>query len=210
MIETRPTQALSSWIVVAMVAMIAIPGGIALHTVRAPVLQQITSPNPTPYGYTWSLLMFIIPIFVIAWWFLPNEDIRVPKRAFWWTIGVLVPFGFCLDFLFASRFFRFPNRQATIGVLAPAIGQSVPIEEYIFYLAGFVLILLLYVWLDEYWLAAYQVNGFPTRARQLDRLLQFHPWSVFVGLALICAAILYKKLRAASPHGFPLAISQSL
>ena len=54
-----------------------------------------------------------------------------------------------------------------------------PIEEYIFYFTGFVAILLIYVWLDEYWLVAYNVPDYAGESQQIQRLLQFHlnPWS---------------------------------
>jgi hypothetical protein len=198
-----PSPRLSAWIVVAMLAMVTIPAGITLHTIRVAVVPQVSSTNPTPHGYTWSLLLFVIPIVVIGMWFLPSEGIRIPQRAFWRTIGILVPFGFALDFFFANKFFEYPNAGATLGIGAPALGGSVPVEEYIFYFTGFVAILLIYVWLGEYWLAAYNVTDYPGEAKQIRRLLQFHPSSLIVGLALIAAAILYKKLRSPFPQGFP-------
>src|SRR5437667_9176823 len=53
-------------LVVAMLAMVAVPAGIALHTVRIPAPTQIPPADATPYGYTVSLLLFIIPIIVIG------------------------------------------------------------------------------------------------------------------------------------------------
>src|SRR5438128_4286642 len=76
-------------LVVAMLAMVAVPAGIALHTVRIPAPTQIPPADATPYGYTVSLLLFIIPIIVIGWWFVPHEGIKIPKRAFSRTISVL-------------------------------------------------------------------------------------------------------------------------
>jgi hypothetical protein len=66
-----------------------------------------------------------------------------------------VPFGCATDFFFASRFFVFENPGATLGISAPALNKPVPVEEYIFYLTGFIAVLLIYLWLDEYWLAKY-------------------------------------------------------
>lgn len=185
----------------AMFAMIAIPAGIALHTVKTAAVAQISSSNPTPYGYTWSLLLFVVPMVVIGWWFLPSAGIEIPQRAFWRTIGILVPLGFGLDFFFAHRFFTFSNTGATLGIGAPALGGCVPIEEYIFYFTGFITILLIYIWLDEYWLAAYNVPDYAGEAEQIHRLFQFHPSSLIVGAALLTAAIIYKKFHP--PGGFP-------
>ena len=145
--DDSPNPMLSAWIVVAMVAIIAIPVGITLHTVHDPATIRISSSNPTPFGYSWSLLLFVIPILVIGVWFLPSEQVQIPKRAFWRTIWILVPIGFGLDFFFAHRFFEFKNSGATVGIAAPAIGGGVPVEEYIFYFTGFLAVLLIYVWL---------------------------------------------------------------
>jgi hypothetical protein len=83
------------------------------------------------------------------------------------------------------------------------LGGPVPIEEYIFYLTGFLAVLLLYVWFDEFWLAAYNVPDYPGEAKKIRRLLQFHPDSVVLGLALVAGAFAYKKLLSPIPEGFP-------
>jgi len=193
---------LGPWIVLAMLAMVAVPTTITLNTVRTPAKLQIAA-NPTPYGYTWSLLLFIVPIVVIAFWLVPQEQVKIPKKAFWWTIGILVPLGCGLDFFFAARFFDFPNGDATLKIGAPALGKPVPIEEYIFYLTGFIAVLLIYVWLDEFWLAAYNVPDYRGESKMIPRLLQFHPSSAIVGALLIVAAVVYKKMFSPTPEGFP-------
>ena len=196
-------QRRAAMVVMAMLAMISVPAAITLDTVRHPATLAISSPDPTPHGYTLSLLLFIIPILVIGFWFLPQEDLKIPKKAFWRTIAILVPLGFGLDFFFASRFFVFPNRGATLQIDAPALGRPVPLEEYVFYLTGFILVLLLYVWLDQFWFAAYDVPDYPGEAKKISRLVRFHPTSLVVGAILIAVAIAYKKLISGSPEGFP-------
>ena len=186
-----------------MLAMVAVPAGITLHTVRTPAVAEISSTNPTPYGYTFSLLLFVVPILVIGFWFLPSENLRIPQRSFWRTLAILVPIGFGLDFFFANKFFVYPNAGATLGIGAPAVSGSVPLEEYIFYFTGFLAVLLIYVWLGEYWLAAYSKHDYCVESKQLRRLLEFHPSSLLAGIALIAAAILYKELRSPIPEGFP-------
>ena len=101
-IGPAPSPRLSSWIVAAMFGMIAVPAYFTLHTARVSSPGIPISPNPSPYGYTVSLLLFIIPIIVIAFWFIPREEIKISRKAFWWTIGILFPLGALLDFLFAS------------------------------------------------------------------------------------------------------------
>ena len=185
-----------------MLGMVALPAAITLNTVQRPAALSVPA-DPTPHGYTWSLLLFIVPIVVIGFWFLPREGVKIPQNAFWRTIAILVPLGWGLDFFFAQRFFLFPNRGATLGISAPALGGPVPIEEYVFYLTGFIAVLLIYVWMDEYWLAAYNVPDYPGEAKKIRRLLQFHPSSLIAGAVLIGMAIAYKELFAAGPKGFP-------
>jgi hypothetical protein len=200
-----PSPAVCAGIVIAMLAMIVVPAAITLHTVHSPVTLTPTSSNPTPYGYTWSLLLFIIPCVVIAGWFLPSEGLRIPQRAFLWTLVILVPLGFLLDFVFAQWFFDYPDAGATLGISAPALGHWVPLEEYVFYLTGFLAVLLLYVWLGEFWLAAYNEPDYPGEARNMRRVLQFHPTSLIAALVLIGAAWFYKKHFALPEDqaGFP-------
>jgi len=185
-----------------MLAMVVIPAAFTLHSVSSPGSLSV-GPNPSPHGYTWSLLLFIVPILVIAVWFLPSEGLEIPQRAFRWTLGILVPIGCLLDVIFAQWFFSFPNPKATLGIPAPALGRPVPIEEYIFYLTGFITVLLLYVWLSEYWLAAYTVEDYRDEAHALPGLLQFHPMSLVLGVALIAIAIIYKKWFSSVPDGWP-------
>jgi hypothetical protein len=193
---------LSAWLVALMLAMVAVPAAITLRTVHTPASISISIPNPTPYGYTWSLLLFVVPILVIGAWLVPTERVRIPRRAFGRTILLLTPIGFGLDIFFASRFFTFPNPGATLGIETPVVGGVVPIEEFFFYFTGFVAVLLIYLWLDEYWLAAYS----PPHTREPDysqRLLKFHPLSLVAGLVLVAVGIVYKKLYSPYPEGFP-------
>jgi hypothetical protein len=198
-----PSPRQSAWLVIAMLAYVAIPAGITLHTVRFPATISIPGPNPTPYGYTFSLLLFLVPIAAIGLWLVPTEGVEIPKRAFWLTIAILGPLGCALDIFFASRFFTFANKGATLGIDTPVVGGYVPIEEYVFYFSGFVAVLLIYLWLNEYWLSAYAVPDYKNESRQVPRLLRFHPASLIGGVALIAAAVLYKKFVSHSPDGFP-------
>ena len=201
--ETFRDPLRSSWLVLVLLVMMVIPAAITLKTVQFPGTLQISNPNPTPFGYTLSLSLFIIPIIVIGGWLVPSERLAFPRRAFWWTIGLLVPVGFGLDFFFGNTFFVFPNPGATLGIGAPALGGSVPAEEYVFYLTGFIAVLLIYVWLDEFWLAAYNVPDYAAEAEKIPRLIVFHPASLVAGVVLVAAAVIYKKFFAADPAGFP-------
>jgi hypothetical protein len=185
-----------------MLGMVALPAALTLRTVRtAPALIAPTA-NSSPYGYTVSLLLFVVPILVIALWFLPSEGVKVSKDSFVRTVAILFPLGAGLDFFFARSFFTYPNPDATLRITAPALGGGVPFEEYVFYFTGFVAVLLLYVWLDEYWLAAYGVRGNAQERAEFQRLLRFHPASLVWATVLISVAIAYRRLFVQDP-GFP-------
>lgn len=192
-------------LVIAILAMITVPAGLTLHTVHLSALNPAaaTTPGASPHGYTVSLLLFIVPILVIALWFVPQEGVKIEKKSFLWTIGLLFPIGAGLDFFFARYFFTFPNEGATLGIKAPALGSPVPIEEYAFYLTGFLCVLLLYLWLDQYWLAAYSIETESATRNQFQRLFNFHPESLVLAVVLVAGAIMYKKFFSPAPIGFP-------
>lgn len=189
-------------LVFAMLSMVAVPAGLTLHRVR--IAPRVPGPvaASSPYGYTVSLLLFIVPIVVILFWFVPTEHLKISKKSVTRTIGLLFPLGAGLDFFFARRFLTFPNPEATLQWHAPALGGSVPIEEYVFYFTGFTAVLFFYIWLDEYWLAAYSVPVDSARRGDFTRLLRFHPQSLILGAALIVGGILFRKLCVETP-GFP-------
>lgn len=184
-------------------AALIVPAAITLRTIVHPAILQATSDNPTPLGYTWSLALFVVPIAVLALWFASRPDLKFPRHAFWRTIGVLTPLGFALDLLFGNAFFVFPNKLATIGWKIPALGGPIPIEELVFYLSGFMLVLLSYIWCDEYWMAAYNVPDYEQAAKDVRRIVRFHFASVILGVVLIAAAVGYRKFVSGTPEGFP-------
>jgi hypothetical protein len=198
----NPSPRASFQILLGILIMIAVPAALTLHTAKVAPAVDFTAQNVTHYGYTISLLLFIVPILVIGIWFLPKEGVHISKRSFTRTISLLFPLGVILDFFFAQRFFTFPNPVATLGIKAPALGGGVPVEEYVFYLTGFIAVLLIYVWLDEYWLAAYSIPVDAARRSDFERLLRFHPQSLMLGVALIAGAILFRHFCVSAP-GFP-------
>ena len=184
-------------------AMLIVPAALTLTRVTHPGVLAIASDNPTPYGYTWSLLLFIVPIVVLGIWFVRQPELRFPRQAFWQTLAVLVPLGFLLDLAFGNAFFVFPNHGATIGLDVPVRGGTVPLEEFVFYLTGFMAALMSYIWADEYWMSAYNVPDYREAAHGIVRILRFHYPSALLGLALIVAAAVYKRFFSGSPEGFP-------
>lgn len=94
---------------------------------------------------------------------------------------MLAPLGFLLDLLFGNTFFTFPNKLATLGINVPALGGPIPVEEFLFYLTGFMVVLLSYIWGDEYWVRAYNVPDYSVAAGGIGRIVRFHLASVLLG-----------------------------
>ena len=84
--------------------------------------------------YTVSLLIWIIPVFVLTVFFI-NKRLLSPEKSFALivTVAVLAAAGCALDLLFAKSFFLFPNPRAVIGLKI----KGIPIEEFIFYVTAF-------------------------------------------------------------------------
>jgi hypothetical protein len=99
--QVSPSATVASGIVLGMLVMMIIPAILALGSVRIPAILQV-QPDASPHGYTWSLLLFIIPILVITVWFLRMEELEISQRAYWRTIGILVPTGCLLDAICAQ------------------------------------------------------------------------------------------------------------
>jgi hypothetical protein len=184
------------------IAGVVIPAAFTILRVQEPGVFSVDSANPTPLGYTVSLSLFVVPILGIAYWFYRNPDVRFHKTAFFMSLAILVPLGIVLDLLFGNRFFTFENEYAVLGIGIPAIGGDIPIEEIIFYITGFILVLLIYVWGDEFWFQAYNVPDYKAVLPPSSKILVFHPWSVGLGAVLFLAAIVYKTFFSGEA-GFP-------
>lgn len=193
----------SAGAVTAIVGVVLAAAALTLNTVKEAGTRTFSSDDPTPLGYTWSLSLFLLPLAYLLWWLYRHPDFPLQKKAFHRTLLVLVPSGFILDLLFAHTFFTFPNHGAVLGIEVPGRGGGIPIEEFVFYVTGFVFVLLLYVWADGYWFAAYDVEDYEGHARARGRLLVFHKESLFLALGLLAAAVVYKKVFSSSPEGFP-------
>lgn len=198
----RASSKSAAAVAISLICALIIPAALTLHTVKSPGTLVITSDNPTPLGYTISLSLFIFPMLSIGWWFFRHPTIRFQKRAFLWTVALMFPAGVILDLLFGNRFFVFLNHQAVLGIMVAAVGGAIPIEEFVFYLSGFIVVLLIYVWGDEYWFERYNVPDYPGESQKIDRILRFHPISLIIALLLMTFAVSYKIVWSGEP-GFP-------
>jgi hypothetical protein len=149
--------------VAALIATLTVAGTLAIVRVRASQAPVDFTLNPSPLGYTFSLALFIVPCAVFGVWMWRSPGTAEQRRAFLFTMILLIPLGFMLDLFFGRLFLKFPNLDATVGILIPGYdlrsgwsglfgpgwAPALPIEEFAFYLLGFIAILLAYVWGDQ-------------------------------------------------------------
>lgn len=185
------------------VAMIFVVAGIiAIHPIeKAPPSIYLDAKGESPYGYTWSLALFILPVLCLWWWFANNRS-RFDRnwRAFWWTVGLITPLWTVLDAALALRFFTFVNRDATLRWNFPGLhpehgwGLFIPIEEFIFYWTGSLVILLTYIWACEVWVPAYTQTPeeYEREADGITRATLIHWNYLWIGLAVFFAGWAYK------------------
>lgn len=204
------------------IAVIVVPAVFTLKTVTRPLAASDVTNNPTPFGYTVSLLIYLVPVVTLYWWFARRCDERdgvdYRRSAYRRTLLTLIPAGFLLDIVLGHEFFTFTNTQATLAIVLPAIDFSqsrfvryIPIEEFAFYTLGFMAILSVYVWCDEYWLEKYNVPDYEVPPRGNHGLPPFIAQlqiraPLLISLALVAAACVY-KWQFAEPDdraGFPL------
>jgi hypothetical protein len=178
---------------------ILVPAALTLATVRESRPFPSLDPQPSPYGYTWSLLLFAVPLASLLYWYHRRVSAPQERKALWTSFFLLFALGVLLDVVFGSMFFTFVNTGATLGVQVPVRGGTVPVEEFGFYSFGFGAILMVYVWAREYWLAAYTPPVTLRRVRIAWRsLFGFHGGALIGTIGLILLGIAWKKI---GPHG---------
>jgi hypothetical protein len=198
-------------VLIAMTATMAVPFVLTLLTIAQPrLLVEDLKANPTHHGYTWSLSLFIVPVLVLAVWLARRWDSRIQNRAFWITTLIVSTGGILLDVCFGLNFFTFRNEDAVLGIhfygysFTDGWKKTIPIEEAGFYVFGTLAVLLIYVWGDEFWFAAYNVDDAPRRSARLRDVFSFHPASAVFGAVIFLLGLLYKKLGPHDYHdGFP-------
>ncbi|HUR33339.1 MAG TPA: hypothetical protein VM032_06060 [Vicinamibacterales bacterium] len=169
--------------------------------------------NHSPFGYTLSLSLFLVPCVSLAIWFSRQRELLPYQwKAFWMTAGLVATTWSLLDILLGNTFFIFPNRGATLGIMVPGYTfgkgweRTIPIEEFAFYILGSFSILLGYIWAAESWLSRYTLSYDEYRARVtgMPRLVNFRPRPMVAGIALFVVALLWKKFGWHDHHdGFP-------
>ena len=197
------------------IVILLLPIVLTLSTVKTAGTLVIPTDNPTPFGYTWSLSLFLFPLLMLLLWAKKHGLQPFQRRACQLTLAILAPIGIVLDLLLGHTFFTFENKDAVCGLALPAIGGPIPIEEFIFYVSGFALVLLLYIWCDELWLKSYNRSdrSYAERASNMSKIFNrcstpaflktlINTNSLFIALFLCLLAILYKTVISPS-CGFP-------
>ena len=187
-----------------MLAVILLPGAFALSTVDGARPMVPLGGNPSPHGYTWSLLFFIVPTVVLVNWHRRRYTGKEERRSLWLTFLALFALGCLLDIVFGTMFFTFLNADATLGIRVPVVGGTVPIEEFGFYSFGFAAILMTYVWASKEWLAAYTPATRVGPRPSFWSLVHFKWGVVWTYLALLAGGVLFKRFWPSGTHGgFP-------
>jgi hypothetical protein len=163
-------------IMLMMVGTLLVPALCTVLTIKRPPPLPDNGPDISPYGYSVSLFLWIVPIVVIltglGWRAVIRERRAIQWRAAMATAGLLCVVSTGLELLFGARFFAFANARATVGVSIRVWRGHIPLEELLFYLLGYLAILLLYVWCDEVWLQKYNLDDY---ADVLRRELRSRP-----------------------------------
>jgi len=144
-------------------------------------------------GYSISLLIWILPILAMTVFFIQRRLLSPEKSfALLLTIALLAAVGIVLDLLFAHCFFTFNNPKAVCGLTI----RGIPIEEFVFYIAGFWFILFAYVFCDEWFLLKYNVpdEEYARYRNSLEKKLIYHLKSLWVAPVLIVLGTVVKRL----------------
>jgi hypothetical protein len=186
-----------------------VPAVITLSTVEHGPRDRHGTLTATPYGYTVSLLMFLVPVLALGYWHMRKPPTHAHRRSLLWASGFIAALGFLLDLVFGESFFVFRNQGATLGIRLPAwsfrqmswVPDYLPLEEFAFYVLGGLFMLTLYVWVSANWLHDYDPDEFAQLARQKPKLVKVSGRSVFFWGAWMIAGLAFK--RWAGDGGIP-------
>lgn len=192
------------WVAMGITFGTLVPILITLESVQAPLSDNLPRVGVSPYGYTISQVLFIIPVLLIVAWLHFKDNVSLQRKAFYASCAFIFVFGCFLDFIFGYSFFHFPDPAATLQIRLPSysfyewrwIMDYLPLEEFFFYIFGAFFMVALYVFGDEYWFAAYNRLDYRLHARQLKRFVGFHVKSIYLALGLLAIGWLYKKFGA--------------
>ncbi len=200
---TTPRQDI--YTILAMMATIGLPALLTLGTVHVRPEFVNGASNPSPYGYTVSLSLFLFPVLTLAVFHSRYPRHHTHRRALFAASGVIAVLGFVLDLFFGHSFFVFRDPSATLGVRLPAWDWSawqwapsyLPLEEFAFYILGALFVITTYLWFSEYWLQDYEPHEYEASSREVDKLIEPSWRSLLLWGALLVAGLVFKRY---GPH----------
>ena len=187
-----------------------LPFGLTASRVLLPTAPPDYDANPSPLGYTFSLLIFIVPLIVFAVWLKTHPNYAVEKKVYLYTVLGILIFGSLLDLCLGFSFFYFPNQTAVLGVRLPAFSWTtmswipayLPIEEFGFYLFGGTYMISLYLWGILYWFKRYNPQNHANVCKNIDKIFNFNAKTLILCLILCVCGYVYKKNFGSHPEGF--------
>lgn len=198
---------------VGMVVVVVVSAAIAMvSTESAP--ERLHPEAAGDLGYTFSLVLFVVPVALLAGWFRRHRlTLDRHWTAFWITFLAIVGLWCALDIFLGLTFFEFPDPDATLGLKVIGYdpdtgwGAVVPIEEFLFYIFGCAFLVLVYIWFSERWFPEHTMPAAEyERAAERQRLRDlFEPRVILVGALIVLLAVGLKAwdpLGSAVP-GFP-------
>lgn len=207
MSDRRPETDLK--VLLIMLAAVIVPAAFTLSIVEAPRTFVLGS-DPSPLGYTWSQLIFLVPVLCLHYFFKRHAEFIRYRKAYWMTVGMFLSAGLGMDILLGEIFFTFPNEASHLGIHLPGldirtgeIEWNIPIEEISFYGIGAMFMLLMYLWCDLYWIGTHDSVAFERKAKALPKLVEAHWGAAVWGLVLIGVAVVYKWYVAGDYCPFP-------
>jgi hypothetical protein len=197
--KERPMREIS--VILQMLLAVAIPVALTLMTVKVPLREMIPGGNPTPWGYTVSLLIFLVPVLFVARGHI-RDGKAYDKRAFYSSAAVMAGIGTVLDIMLGYHFFQFPNREATLGLRIPAwdwsnmtfVRSYLPVEEFGFYILGAIFMASIYLWAGQHWLSEYERKDYDDAAKAHQGMihLRLRPSVVVVWLVGLAIGLVYR------------------
>lgn len=194
----------------ALLLSLGVPFAWTLGTVKVPMVSPDFSTNPSPFGYTISMVIFLVPILVFSLWLSSNRKYRIESKAFVGTVIMIFLLGSFLDFVFGYSFFYFPNKGSVTGFRLPSysfgdghwVADYLPIEEFGFYFFGGTYMVSSYLWGVLFWFKRYNHTDHKAVAQNFPKLLSVNYTVIIGAFLLIIGGILFKK-NGPYPEGFP-------
>ena len=186
-----------------------IPFALTLLRVHEPMATPPLTPTLSPLGYSYSLLIFVVPIIFFIIWLIKNPQYKIETKAYWGCIAGVFILGCILDFIFGYSFFTFPNREAVWGLRLTSfsfetwswVSGYLPIEEFGFYLLGAMYMISMYLWGVLFWFRRYNHSDHGSKCFELDKIFDPNKWVIVFCLALVIVGFIVKKMGP-HPEGF--------